>query len=222
MSRAPLRSPLVRFALALVLLTLVTPGLTPQAQTRPQPPKQKIDEEYTAKIKEYTQDPRISTELVDHLPASDTIPTPLKFFGRMPGTPGELTYAKDIYRYYEAIDKASDRITMWRIGKTEEGRDMVLLAVADEATIKQIDKYKGMLASLTDPRKTTEEQAQQLIRTAKPIYWVTSGMHSARDRRSGNADRAAVPTGRRRDAVHPGDPQQRDHAHHAGDRGRRP
>ena len=55
---------------------------------------------------------------------------------------------------------------------------MVLLAVADEATIKQIDKYKGMLASLTDPRKTTEEQAQQLIRTAKPIYWVTSGMHS--------------------------------------------
>jgi hypothetical protein len=55
---------------------------------------------------------------------------------------------------------------------------MVLLAVADEATIRQIDKYKGMIASLTDPRKTTEEQAQQLLRTAKPIYWITSGMHS--------------------------------------------
>jgi hypothetical protein len=177
MSGAPLRSPLVRFAFAVLLVFAVTPGLTPIAQSRPQP-KQKLDEEYTAKIKEYTQDPRISTELVDHLPASDTIPTPLKFFGRMPGTPGELTYAKDIYRYYEALDKASDRISMWRIGKTEEGRDMVLLAVADEATIKQIDKYKGMVASLTDPRKTTEEQAQQLIRTAKPIYWVTSGMHS--------------------------------------------
>ena len=67
---------------------------------------------------------------------------------------------------------------MWRIGKTEEGRDMVLLAVADEATIKQIEKYKGMIASLTDPRRTTDQQAQQLIRTAKPIYWITSGMHS--------------------------------------------
>ena len=106
------------------------------------------------------------------------MPTPLKVLGRIVGTPGELTYAKDIYRYYEAIDKASDRIAMWNIGKTEEGRDMVVLAVADEATIKQIDKYKGMIASLTDPRKTTEEQAQQLIRTAKPIYWITSGMHS--------------------------------------------
>ena len=119
------------------------PGLQPAAQSRPQPPKQKIDEEYTAKIKEYTQDPRIITELVDHLPASDTVPTPLKFFGRMPGTPGELTYSKDIYRYYEALDKASDRIAMWNIGKTEEGRDMVLLAVADEATIKSDRQVQG-------------------------------------------------------------------------------
>jgi len=182
MSFGPLQNPAVRFTVVLLLVTLVAPPSNPEAQSRgaqaPQATKQKLDEEYTAKIKEYTQDPRISTELVDHLPASDTIPTPLRFFGRMPGTPGELTYAKDIHRYYEALDKASDRITMWTIGKTEEGRDMVLLAVADEATIKQIEKYKGMVASLTDPRKTTEEQAQQLIRTAKPIYWVTSGMHS--------------------------------------------
>jgi Zinc carboxypeptidase len=179
MSFGPLRNPAVRFTVVLLLVTLVAPPSNPEAQSRAaQTTKQKLDEEYTAKIKEYTQDPRISTELVDHLPASDTIPTPLKFFGRMPGTPGELTYAKDIHRYYEALDKASDRITMWTIGKTEEGRDMVLLAVADEATIKQIEKYKGMVASLTDPRKTTEEQAQQLIRTAKPIYWVTSGVHS--------------------------------------------
>jgi zinc carboxypeptidase len=179
MTRGVVRSPLGRFAFLVLLLLASTPGLRPLAQSKAQPARQqKLDEEYTRKIKEYTQDPRISTELVDHLPASDTIPTPLKFFGRMPGTPGELTYAKDIQRYYEALDKASDRISMWTIGKTEEGRDMVLLAVADEATIKQIDKYKGMLASLTDPRKTTEEQAQQLIRSAKPIYWVTSGMHS--------------------------------------------
>ncbi|HEY7286088.1 MAG TPA: M14 family zinc carboxypeptidase, partial [Vicinamibacterales bacterium] len=60
----------------------------------------------------------------------------------------------------------------------EEGRDMVLLAIADEATIASLDKYKGYLNQLTDPRKTTEAQAKQLIKTAKPIYWLTSGMHS--------------------------------------------
>ena len=149
----PWRSRPRRFAVVCSLIALGVAGSAPSAQA-PQPAsKQKIDAEYTARIKEYLQDPRISTELVDHLPASETVPTPLKFFNRIVGTPGELTYAKDIYRYYDALDKASGRISVWRIGKTEEGRDMVILAVADEATIKQLDKYKGMLASLTDPRR---------------------------------------------------------------------
>ncbi len=174
-----LRPSLARVALVCVALAVAMSDSVPSAQTsQPAARRQKIDAEYTAKIKEHLQDPRISTELVDHLPASDTVPTPLDFFGRIVGTPGELTYARDIHRYYEAIDKASDRVAMWRIGKSEEGRDLVLLAVADEATIRQIDKYKGMIAALTDPRKTTEQQAQQLIRTAKPIYWITSGLHS--------------------------------------------
>ena len=140
--------------------------------------QQANDVEYTAKIKEHLQDPRISTELVDHLPASATVPTPLKFLGKIVGQPGELTYAKDIHRYFDALDKASDRVTVWRMGKSEEGRDMVVLAVGDEATIRDLQKYKGMLKQLSDPRKTTEEQARALIKTAKPIYWLTSGMHS--------------------------------------------
>src|SRR5688572_1573347 len=110
-----------RFALAFVAVAVAAPDSRPSAQSRAAAARQKIDAEYTAKIKEHLQDPRISTELVDHLPASDTIPTPLKFFGRVIGTPGELTYAKDIHRYYEALDQASDRISLWRIGKTEEG-----------------------------------------------------------------------------------------------------
>ena len=55
------------------------------------PGPQKMDEEYGRLIKQYLQDPRITSELVDHMPASDTVPSPLKFLGRIPGTPGELT-----------------------------------------------------------------------------------------------------------------------------------
>src|SRR5688500_9633185 len=146
--------------------------------TAPAVAQQAIDSAYTAKIKEHLQDPRITTELVDHLPASNSVPTPLKFFGRIVGTPGELTYAKDIHRYFEALDKASDRVAVWSIGKTEEGRDMIVAAIADEATIRDLQRYRGMLGQLTDPRKTSETQARQLIATAKPVYWITTGMHS--------------------------------------------
>jgi hypothetical protein len=136
------------------------------------------DAEYGKLIKQYLQDPRIVTDLVDHVPASTTVPSPLKFFGRIPGTPGELTYAKDIHRYYEALAKASPRARYFKIGQTEEGRDQVILAIADEKTIRQLDQYKSDLAALGDPRKTTEEQARKLIHATKPIYWAASGIHS--------------------------------------------
>ena len=140
---------------------------------------QKIDQEYTRQIKQYLSDPRISTELVDHLPASATVPTPLKFLGHIVGAPGILDHAEDIHRYLEAVAKAAPkRAKFWKIGKTEEGRDMVMLAIADEATIANLDKYKGYLNSLTDPRKTTDAQAKQIIKIAKPAYYITSGMHS--------------------------------------------
>ncbi len=140
---------------------------------------QVIDEEYTAKIKEYTRDPRILTELVDHLPASATVPTPLKALGRVPGTPDELTYYKDIKGYFETLAKAAPgRSRLFTIGKSEEGRDMIVLAIADESTIKTLDNYKKILADLTDPRKLTDAQAQQLIATGKPIYWATGNLHT--------------------------------------------
>ena len=171
-----------RCATALLLCSLSVFGQKKPAKAAPPAAPaaapQKPDEEYTRLIRQYLQDPRIVTELVDHMPASDSVPSPLKFFGRIPGTPGELTYSKDINRYYEALAQASPRAKFWKIGTSEEGRDIVLLAIADEQTIKDLDKYKGMLAELTDPRRTTEARAQELLHTAKPIYWMTSGIHS--------------------------------------------
>src|SRR3954468_15665075 len=139
---------------------------------------QKLDEDYGARIKKATPDPRIITELVDHMPVSATVPSPLKFFGYVPGEPGNLTYHADIVRYYEALEKALPRVKLFRLGKSEEGRDMVALAIADEATIKQLDKYKEITAKLTDPRKLQDAEARQLIATGKPIYYATGSIHT--------------------------------------------
>ena len=166
--------------LAILALLVAAGPATPRMRAQAPSPTvtQRIDEEYTKLIRQHLQDPRISTELVDHLPASDTVPSPLKFFGRIVGTPGELTYAKDIHRYYEALARSSGRAKFWKIGTSEEGRDMVALAVADESTIASLDQNRERLDALTDPRRTTDPQAQQLLRNTKPIYYVISGMHS--------------------------------------------
>ena len=88
----------------LAVLTMM-PASAPLAQQAPA--TQKIDAEYTALIKQHLTDPRISTELVDHLPASDKVPTPLKFLGHIVGQPGYLDYAKDIHAYMKAVADAA-------------------------------------------------------------------------------------------------------------------
>ncbi|MGA2260780.1 MAG: M14 family zinc carboxypeptidase, partial [Acidobacteriota bacterium] len=153
-------------------------------QVRPAAPQvqaqaQKNDDEYTKRILDATPDKRILTELVDHVPLSATVPSPLKVLGYVPGENSKLTYNKDIIRYLDALDKASDRVTMWEIGKSEEGRPMVAVAISDEATIKNLDKYKKITAQLSDPRKLTDAQARELIQTGKPIYYASGSIHSS-------------------------------------------
>lgn len=162
--------------LAALTLTL---ALAAPLGAQPEPPAQPQDAAYGRLIAQYLQDKRITTELVDHVPASDTVPSPLKFFGRIPGTPGELTYARDIQRYFAALDQASPRVRMLTIGRSEEGRDIVLLAIGDEATLAGLERNKADLAALADPRRTSEAEARRLIKTTKPIYWITSGIHSS-------------------------------------------
>ncbi|HUP65404.1 MAG TPA: M14 family zinc carboxypeptidase [Thermoanaerobaculia bacterium] len=137
-----------------------------------------VDATYTAAIREFTTEPRFMTELVDHLPASDTVPSPLEFNGYIAGANGHLTYAEDVYRYMRALEAASPRVRVFSIGRSEEGREMILVAISDEATISNLDRYREITRRLSDPRGVSEEEARRLIAEGKPIYYATGAMHS--------------------------------------------
>lgn len=136
------------------------------------------DEGYTKKIREYTTEAFFLTNLVDHLPASATVPSPEKVLGHIVGAPDVLTYSNDIYAYYDELAKTSPRVKVFRVGKSEEGRDFLLVAVSDEANITQLDHFKEITAKLSDPRKLTDADAQQLISSGKPFYWASGSIHS--------------------------------------------
>ncbi|HEY6140561.1 MAG TPA: M14 family zinc carboxypeptidase [Thermoanaerobaculia bacterium] len=136
------------------------------------------DAEYTKQIKRFTTGPQFTTELVDHLPASDKVPSPLQFFGHIAGADGFLTYSEDVNRYMRALEAASPRVKVVSIGKSEEGREMIAVAVADEATIASIDTYRENTRRLADPRKLSDDDARALIAQSKPIYYATGAIHS--------------------------------------------
>ncbi|MFC1564183.1 M14 family zinc carboxypeptidase [candidate division KSB1 bacterium] len=140
--------------------------------------EEKINAEYSAKIKEYTTEPFFMTKYVDHLPYSENVPTPLDVLGRIAGAPDVLSYSHEIYRYMRALGDASPRVKVFDIGKTEENRDMMLVVISDERTIRDLDDYKEINAKLADPRKINEREAERLIGRAKPMYWATGALHS--------------------------------------------
>ncbi|MFI5143075.1 MAG: M14 family zinc carboxypeptidase, partial [Thermoanaerobaculales bacterium] len=158
--------------------TAVVPTPAPIVGGEPIAAHPEWDAEYTRQIREATTGRQFITDLVDHLPASASVPTPQKFLGYIAGAEGHLTYAEDVARYMRALAAASPRVKVFPIGNSEEGREMILVAIADEATIADLDRFKAITRALADPRKLGDEQARTLIATGKPMYWATGAMHS--------------------------------------------
>ena len=142
-------------------------------------PVQPMNVEYTESIIKNTTDKMFLTEIVDHLPASVTVPSPEKVIGYPVGTPNKLTYTKDQYRYYRELEKATSRVrTFVAPEKSEQGREQLLIAVSDEANLAKLERYKEITAKLGDPRTINEETAKQLVAEGKAIYWASGSIHS--------------------------------------------
>src|ERR1051325_30341 len=101
-------------------------------------PAQPVDDEYTRKIKEYTTEPFFLSPLVDYLPASPTVPTPKAVLGDIAGARNNLPYSKDVYAYMRLLAKSSPRVKVYSIGTTEEGREMIAVAVASDSLIAHL------------------------------------------------------------------------------------
>jgi hypothetical protein len=143
-------------------------------------PHQPIDEEYTRKIKEYTTETFFLSPLVDYLPASKTVPTPKLVLGDIAGAAGKLPYTKEVYEYMRLLAKATPRVKVYSIGTSEEGREMIAVAVASEALMAKLDQNKADLAKLADPRtiKMDDRLADEIAKRAAPVYYITGTIHS--------------------------------------------
>ncbi|HET8897453.1 MAG TPA: M14 family zinc carboxypeptidase [Rhodanobacteraceae bacterium] len=162
--------------LAIGLATRVHAGDTTYARDS----AQAVNRAYSAKIAEYTTEPRFNTPLTDYLPASATVPTPQAVLGDIAGAPGKLPYVADIHRYFDLLAAATPRVKVFRIGASEEGREMIAVAVADAALLKDLDANQARLAQLADPRTLgmDDTRAAALIGHTTPVYYITGAIHS--------------------------------------------
>jgi hypothetical protein len=159
------RRPVIR---ALALAVALPGGLAAQ-----QP-----DTVFARLAREYTTDPKFLPSSVASLPLSATIPSPQVHFGSIIGAPGVMHHSDEIYAYFRALARATPRVRVETVGKTEEGRDIILVAIADSATLEQTDGYRAALARLADPRTVPSGSLDSVLSAAKPVYYLNGGLHS--------------------------------------------
>src|SRR5688572_25162404 len=162
--------PLAVFAAVLAPLAAYAQGAAPPADV-PEPGSAEA-------IAAATTEPRFLSPWVASVPDDPKVPSPSEHLGHIVGAPGELTRTDKIYAYYRALAAATDRVKVETIGKTEEGRDILLVIVGDAATLADLDRYRAETAALADPRKTDEAAAERIIAGIKPIYMLHGGLHS--------------------------------------------
>ena len=129
-------------------------------------------------IAKATTDPHFLSPWVSYVPQSSTVVSPQKFLGRIPGAPGEFVDSAKAYAYCRALAASSPRVRAFTIGRSEEGRDIIMLAIADERGIRDLDRLKAVTAALADPRPTDQTAAERLLATARPIYYFNAALHS--------------------------------------------
>ena len=136
--------------------------------------KQPQDEEYARLVKEWTTKPEFMSPLVDHLPKAAGVPSPKDVLGYHVGAPKKLTYTAGIAKYYQALAAASPRVRILPAGRTDEGKEQLVVAVSSEYNIRTLEADRGDLAKLADPRGLDESEARRIIARAKPIYMFTA------------------------------------------------
>jgi len=158
------------------LTALITPAQQMVTETRD--PNQAQDEEFAKLYKEWTGEPKYGSPLIDHLPLVNGIPTPKDVLGYYIGAPQKLTYYADILKFYRALEAATPRVKVETIGRSDEGRELVVVWVSSDDNMRNLQQNRDNLAKLADPRGLSDEQIHQLIATTKPDYHLMGGLHS--------------------------------------------
>jgi hypothetical protein len=153
-------------------------GVLASAALQAQSPGDRPEAGSTEAITRFTTEPRFLSPWVASVPASETVPSPTRYLGHVAGAPGELTYSARIHAYMRALAAASPRVHVETIGRTEEGREILLVAIADDTGIRDLARLKAATASLADPRRTSPDEAERIVAAARPIYYFNCALHA--------------------------------------------
>jgi hypothetical protein len=110
--------------------------------------------------------------------APAAVPSPQEVLGVAVGSNGSLASYTESLRYLEALDAASDRVAVIRVGATVEGRAMVVAAISTPANLGRLGELRAGWARVADPRGLDEAARARLLAELPSCALITAGIHA--------------------------------------------
>ena len=105
-------------------------------------------------------------------------PQPEDVFGFQMGADYKLASHEQLLDYFAKLDASSDRIIVDPIGKSSEGRQMIVAVISSEANLKNRARYQEIARRLALARGVSEPDARALAKEGKVIVWIDGGLHA--------------------------------------------
>ena len=111
--------------------------------------------------------------------AAAQIPSPKDVLGFHPTDDKTFASWAQITEYFGRLDKASNRVAVKEIGKTTNGKPLIVAFISSPDNIRNLEKYRRISAQLADPRTiNSESEREEVIRNGKTIVSIACSIHS--------------------------------------------
>lgn len=107
------------------------------------------------------------------------VPTPEEVLGFKVGADYHLATYEQAVEYFKALEKASSRIKVFEMGKTEMGKPMIYAVITSEENMGKLEHYKEISKRMAKAKGLTDEEAKSLAAEGKAIVLIGAGMHAS-------------------------------------------
>ncbi len=106
-------------------------------------------------------------------------PSPRSVLGFTPTDDKTIADWGQITDYFAKLDRSSPRVTVKEIGRTTNGKPLIVAFISSPKNIKQLEKYRQISAKLADPRLVKgDAELAGLIKNGKTILSISCSIHS--------------------------------------------
>ena len=112
------------------------------------------------------------------LVAAAKVTSPKEQFGFAIGDDYQLVNYKQLVAYWKRLDAESDRMKVVDIGKTADGRTMVMAIITSPANHARLARYKDIATRLALAKGVGEADARRLSAEGKAVVWIDGGLHA--------------------------------------------